>query len=299
MSFLIDNFLKNDKSKNTLINWSIFVFLSLIWGSSFKLMQVGMIELSSYQAASIRIISAGIILLPITIKYIRTLTAPQLRLVILSGILGNLAPSYLFCIAQTRIDSSTAGIINSLMPIFIIFIGKLFFDLQVTKQKIIGVTISFLGLCALLISKSHSDISSILFLLIATMATFSHGLNANLVGKNLKDISSLKIISVGISILSIPCTMVLFYTGYFAKVSTNPSFLISTSASIFLGIFGTAIASYLYYILIKRAGSVFASLVTNVMPIVAIFWGLMSGESITLSQILCFVVIMAGILYTK
>lgn len=290
---------KENNTKSNLISWSIFIFLSLVWGSSFKLMKVGMNDLSSYEVASLRILSAGLILLPVTIKHIRTLTPYQIWIVILSGILGNLAPAYFFCIAETKIDSSTAGIINSLMPIFIIFIGKVFFDLKVNNKKIIGVMIAFLGLSALLISKSKADISNIFYLLVATAATLSHGINANVVGKNLKDITSIKIISVGMTILSIPCLMVLFYTGYFNKISTRPEFIISTSASLFLGIFGTAVASALYYILIKRAGSVFASLVTNTMPIVAIFWGVLSGESITISQILCFIVIMSGIYYTN
>ena len=290
---------KNNKTKNNLISWSIFIFLSLVWGSSFKLMKIGMVDLSSYQVASIRIASAGIILLPVTLKYFKSLNSKQLLLVILSGILGNLAPAYLFCIAQTKIDSSTTGIINSLMPIFIIFIGKLFFDLEVGKKKIIGVTISFIGLCALLIFKSKADTENIFYLLVATSATLSHGFNANVVGKNLKDVTSLNIISIGMSILAVPCLVVLIYTGFFNEISDDPQFIISTSASLFLGIFGTAIASLLYYILIKKSGSVFASLVTNTMPIVAIFWGYLSGEFITINQLLCFLIIMAGIYYTK
>ncbi len=295
----LNNSEKEKQVNNNLISWSIFIFLSLVWGSSFILIKEGMKDLSSYQVASLRIASAGLFLLPVAIKYFKTLTNQQLLTIILSGILGNFAPAYLFCIAQTKIDSSTAGIINSLMPIFIIFIGKIFFDLKVSKKKYIGVSIAFIGLCALLISKSKTDSQNILYLLIATSATISHGFNANVVGKNLKDVPSLNIISVGMSILSIPCLIILLYTGFFSKISTDSQFIISTSASLFLGIFGTAIASLLYYILIKKSGSVFASLVTNVMPIVAIFWGYLSGESITINQMLCFIIIMSGIYYTR
>jgi drug/metabolite transporter (DMT)-like permease len=66
-----------------------------------------------------------------------------------------------------------------------------------------------------------------------------------------------------------------------------------------LGIFGTAMASWLFYILIKRTGSVFSSLVTNTMPIVALILGVLSGEKITYFQIICLFVILFGIYFVN
>lgn len=287
------------KLKNNIINWSIFIILALVWGSSFKLMKIGMIELTSYQVASLRILSAGLIFLPITIKNINKYTKNQILLIVFSGLMGNFIPSYLFCIAETNIDSSLAGMINSLMPTFVVLIGLLFFNIKVSPIKIFGIIISFIGLCFLLISKVNMNPSSFFYVFLAILATVFYAVNSNLIVKTLKNIKSLEIISIAMSLLAIPSLLVLIYTNYFNQLSLNQNFLISTGASIFLGIFGTALASGVFYVLIKRTGSIFASSVTNVMPIVAIFWGIFGGENITLLQILYFFIIMSGVYLTS
>ena len=101
---------------NKFINWTIFCILSIIWGSSFVLMKEGLTALSPYQVASIRMLSSGLILLPFAFNAFKKIPKEKLSLVVLSGILGSFIPAYLFCIAETKIDSSLAGILNSLTP---------------------------------------------------------------------------------------------------------------------------------------------------------------------------------------
>jgi drug/metabolite transporter (DMT)-like permease len=62
-----------------------------------------------------------------------------------------------------------------------------------------------------------------------------------------------------------------------------------------LGIFGTAVASVLFYMLMKRAGYLFASMVTYGIPFVALFWGFLAHETIMPLQILCLILILAGV----
>ncbi|HYJ38522.1 MAG TPA: EamA family transporter, partial [Chitinophagaceae bacterium] len=69
--------------------------------------------------------------------------------------------------------------------------------------------------------------------------------------------------------------------------------------SAILGITGTAMASILFYALLKKAGPVFSSMVTYGIPFVAIFWGWLAGESITLFQVICLVLILAGVYISR
>jgi drug/metabolite transporter (DMT)-like permease len=112
--------------RDKLINWSIFIVLSVIWGSSFKLMKIGMEVLSPYDVAALRMISAGLILLPFAYKSLKLIPRNKLALIIISGLLGSFFPAFLFCIAETRIDSSLAGILNALTPLFTILLGVSF-----------------------------------------------------------------------------------------------------------------------------------------------------------------------------
>src|SRR5688572_19406159 len=96
-----------------LINWSLFVLLSLIWGSSFILMKVSKEHLNGYQIGAVRIFSAGLVFFPFALFHIFKLPKRKIPIVILSGLLGNLLPAFLFAVAiEKQIDSSLAGILN-------------------------------------------------------------------------------------------------------------------------------------------------------------------------------------------
>src|SRR4030095_11944198 len=62
-----------------------------------------------------------------------------------------------------------------------------------------------------------------------------------------------------------------------------------------LGIVGSAIATALFYVLIKRAGGIFASLVTYGVPFIGILWGILDGEKITIKQVACLGIILLGV----
>src|SRR5687767_4030692 len=130
-------------NKGKLGNWLLFILLSFIWGSSFILMKVGKEALNGFQIGSIRIFAAGAVFLPFAVVHIRQLPMRRIPLIILSGLLGNLFPAYLFAIAIEKIDSSLEGILNSLTPLFVILIGILFFKARVQPKKIAGVLIGF------------------------------------------------------------------------------------------------------------------------------------------------------------
>jgi drug/metabolite transporter (DMT)-like permease len=87
----------------------------------------------------------------------------------------------------------------------------------------------------------------------------------------------------------------LWYTGFFAEAGQAPGWGKAVAASAVLGILGTALASVLFYILLKKAGPVFASMVTYGIPFVAVGWGISAGESITAMQVACLLVILAGV----
>ncbi len=276
-------------------NWVLFIVLSIIWGSSFILMKEGMKSLSAYQVASIRILSAGAILIPIAIKNLAKVPKADLPYAILSGLLGSFFPAYLFCIAETKLDSGIAGILNALTPLFTVIIGVVFFGLKPSIWKWAGIIIGLAGLILLIVSGSReisfANISYAGFILLATIL---YGLNVNMVSMRLKHLPSTTLAAVAFSSLTIPSLLILTFTGYFSALAPGP-FVYSTGASAILGIFGTAIASILFYMLMKRAGALFASMVTYGIPFVALAWGYLAGEHITAAQFLCLGLILMGV----
>ncbi len=251
--------------------------------------------LSPYQVASIRLLSAGLVLIPFFIKSVRRIPAKKRWLVILSGLLGSFFPAYLFCIAETKIDSALAGILNALTPLFVIMVGLSFFGLKVKPIQIGGVFIGFIGLCLLVIVGNNISLQYFSYAFLALLATLFYGINVNMVGRYMQGIGAIDIAAMAFVFLIIPCTIFLFFSGYFHYPLHQKSYLQSTLASATLGIFGTAIASIIFYKLVKNAGALFASMVTYGIPFVAIGWGIWGGEHVNMQQVICLSVILVGV----
>ena len=234
--------------------------------------------------------------MPWAIKCIKTIPQKKLMLIFASGFLGSLAPSFLFCIAQQRIDSSLAGTLNALTPICTIILGALFFKTNTARDKILGIIISFSGSILLFFAQptfsENSNIGDVLLVLIATVC---YGLNVNIVGKYLKDIPSLNIVAVALSLNAIPAAVILYCTGYFQEDIFSNAMLVSTGFTMILGIIGTAAATVIFYMLIKRAGIVFSSMVTYAIPAVALIWGIVFREAVGWKQIVCLLILLSGV----
>ena len=134
-------------------------------------MKEGMAQLTAYQVASIRILSAGLILCPIAISRRNQLSGKNIGHIILSGLLGSFFPAFLFCIAETRIDSALAGILNALTPICVIIVGAWVFRQKSNRNQVTGVLIGFGGLLLLFLATSNISLAYISFALLVLLAT--------------------------------------------------------------------------------------------------------------------------------
>lgn len=282
---------------NNLGNWLLFFSLSVIWGSSFILMKIGLNnQMGAYDIAAVRIVSAGLVLLPVALHGFRKIPARLLPFVFLSGTLGSLVPAFLFCYAEEGMDSSLAGALNSLTPVFVILSGALLFGRRTPLYKIGGILIAFTGTLLLLGGKSDLRMAGgIHYPLLVVLATLLYGINVNLVAEKLSHLPSLQVASVALSLNALPALLVLFFTGFFKQPFHHPAFLKATLASFVLGVGGTAIATILFYQLVKRAGGIFASMVTYGIPFVAIGWGLIYHESVGWRELICLLIILTGV----
>lgn len=260
------------------------------------MMKEGLQSLDAFQVASLRIVFSGIVLLPWAIKSYKILPHNKISIIFLSGVLGSLLPAYLFCLAETVIDSALTGTLNSLTPIFVIITGALFFHSTTSLNKIIGISVAFGGSILLLVSNGFVQQSQNLqYVYFVIVATISYGFNVNLVHTYLKDIGSLSIAALALTLNAIPAFIILCFTGFFSLPFTDTGILFSTGFAALLGVLATALASILFYKLIKSAGAVFASMVTYGIPIIANFWGILYGEEVGLKQFACLILILAGV----
>ena len=280
--------------------WILLIVLSLIWGSSFILIKKSLEHYNPFEVGALRVLIAGIILLPYAILKIKLFPKKLLKWLILAAITGNFIPMFLFPIAETKVSSSIAGIVNSMMPIFIIIIGLLIWKFETTKRQLIGVAISFTGTCILTFATGETGGFKLWPILLLLMATLCYAISLTTVKAKLQNISA-KVLSAFVFsiILILPSLFALFFAGFFQEFSFDKSHFEGLGYVSLLSIFGTGLAMMLNYRLMNISTPLFASTVTLLMPIVAVMWGILDGEKLTLSQFIGGLIIISGLIFLR
>jgi drug/metabolite transporter (DMT)-like permease len=283
-----------------LLNWGIFILLTLIWGSSFILMKHSKEHLTAAQIAALRIFSAGLIFLPLAIFHLTKLSRQKIFFVILSGITGNLLPAFLYAIAISNdIDSSLAAILNSFTPVFVVIIAIIFFRDRISRTKLAGVVTGFIGVALLFYSWKGIGFENLGYASLILLATVFYGMNVNMVSHFLKEVNPLHTATVSISFMIIPTAFVLWNENFLDLAFEEEKVKFALLEASLLGVVGTAIATALFYILIKRAGGLFASLVTYSIPVVGIILGIADGETVGPIQFACLTIVLTGVYITS
>ncbi len=280
--------------------WILLVLLSVIWGSSFILIKKSLEHFNPYEVGALRVLIAGIILLPFALMNMRKFPKKHLKWLILAAVTGNFIPMFLFPIAETEVSSSIAGIINSMMPIFVIIVGALLWKFQTTKRQLIGVVISFSGACILAFSGGEGGEFKLIPILLLLLATLCYAVSTTTVKSKLSDIPA-KILSAFVFsfVLIIPSMVALVFAGFFNNLQVNTSLWEGLGFVSLLSVFGTGLAMMLNYRLLSVSTPLFASTVTLLMPVVAIIWGVLDGEKLTMMQGFGAVVILAGLIFLR
>lgn len=257
-------------------------------------------SLNAMQIAALRIFAAGLVFIPFAFMHIRKVPRDKVGVVVLSAVFGNLLPAFLFAAALTKIDGSLGGILNSLTPICVVVVGITAFGIKIESRKIMGVLIGFSGLVLLtiipvLLGEKSIQFNNLGYMLLAVGGTLLYGINVNMVSRYLKGVHPVHAATVSLAFMTIPAALVLWQQHFlqldFSNVKTQQAVL-AVSA---LGIAGSAIATALFYMLVKQAGGLFASLVTYGIPFVALAWGFIDHEPITWLQVLCLGIILLGV----
>ena len=284
------------KNKNVLA-WFLLLLLALIWGSSPIMIKKALVQLGPFEIGALRLSLASLVLMPFLLKSLNEIKKTDYFILFISGIVGNVIPYFLYPIAQTQIDSATSGVLTSLTPFFALIIGVIFYKLKATKNNIIGLCIGFLGTSILILfSNSSEGFSADLYGLFVVVATLLYGINLNLVKYHLKHLKPITITAFSIvSILPITLYILFAHTEFPSHLKLVNEYLLEFGYVFVLGVLGTSIATLIFYNLIKIKDTVFASMVTYLMPIVAIGFGVLDGEKINLIQLFGMLLVLLGV----
>ena len=284
--------------------WVYLIILSIIWGSSYFLIKIGLEDSYGNERmppnllGALRISFAFIALTPLLYNSFKKLKKKHIPFVIISGVLGNGLPAFLFAYAETKLDSSITGMLNSLVPIFTVLIATIFFQFKLKWNHIGGLTLGIVGAIMIVYQKLFSatltadDTTPILMVI---LATFCYALSLNVIKYKLQDLNSMAITSISFASIGPFCLVYLFTTNFFDRIASQPNFIEGIGIVAILAFIGTAMAVLLFNNMIKISTAVFASSVTYFIPIVAILLGFTLGENVSNIQLSGIGVLILGV----
>jgi len=281
---------------NRQAKWVYLIILSFIWGSSFILIKKSLVELSAIQVGALRIIFTSFFLFTVGFKKVKEIKKKDWKWIAWSGFLGSFFPPFLFAIAQTELDSAIASILNSLTPLNTSIIGVLLFGVLITKRQILGVVIGLTGTIILIAKGAEFNPNqNYWYSILIITSSLGYAFNINILKKHLSNLSALSIAVGNFVCILLPAIVILIFTGFFNQIFSSPEMQKGLIYVLVLALFGTAIAKVLFNKLISVASPVFAASVTYTMPLIAVFWGVIDEESLSIYQLLGGVVILLGV----
>jgi len=280
--------------KKKLWQWVALFILAFIWGTSFILMKKGLDSFSSFQVASIRIFASFLFFFPFFLKNIKFINRQNIKSLLIVGFIGTAIPAFLFTVAETAIDSSLAGMLNSLTPLFTLIIGWILYKKSVTIISILGILLGLTGAIGL-IYKSSGFINSIDFYsILVVLATMCYGLSVNEIKTNLKDLDGIKITMFGF-LFTGPFAGIYLLFSELPDIAKDENLFLNLGFIIILALFSSVLALILFNNLIKHTPLLFSVSVTYLIPLFAIMWGVIDGEKINPFQLLWMGVILFGV----
>ncbi|MBT8238958.1 MAG: EamA family transporter [Croceitalea sp.] len=277
--------------------WFYLLVLSIIWGTSYILIKKGLVGFTPLQLGSVRILLATLFLFLIGSKSLKTISKNEWKWIALSGFLGSFFPMFFFAYAETEIDSSIAAILNSLVPLFTLFVGLFAFGIQFSKNQLMGVLVGLIGaLLLILFGSSINPEQNYWYASFVILATICYAGNANIIKSKLQDVSPMGIAVGNFAAISIPAFIVLLFSGVFKEEVTQGDYFYSSLGYIaILCLIGTCVAKVMFNRLVQMSSAVFSVSVTYLIPIVGIFWGVLDGENFTLKQLVAALLILFGV----
>jgi drug/metabolite transporter (DMT)-like permease len=272
-------------------DWAILLVLALIWGAAFFFIHVAVAHVAPLTYVWLRLSIAAVGLL----AWMRwkgeklSLPLPVWGAILLLALLNNVVPFALFGWAQQHIASGLASILNATTPIWGVVVAHIATsDEKITPAKLIGVVVGFVGVATMIGPDLLMSGESIVPQLACIAASLCYAL-AGVWARRFRPmgLKPLKVATAQLLVGALVMTPVSLTVAE-PWIGGSPS-LAALGAITVLALACTALGYVLYFRLIDSAGATNATLVTLLVPPIAILLGaLVLGELLNGTQFLGF-----------
>lgn len=285
--------------KRPLLAWVLLCCLALVWGSSFILIKRSLSAFPPEQVAGGRLVFALLFFTPFLIRQrqsadVRVAVRHRWVALLASGVIGFVIPAFLFAEAGAHLNSSLAGALNSLSPLFTLILGGVFFGQSLKIKQVAGILLGLAGSLLLVFFSATGSFQINGYALLVVLATVCYGLNTNLVGRYISHLPAIVSTAWLFAFAGPIALLTLMPTDFLGRV-IEPQNSWSVGALATLGVFGSGLMSIFFNRVMQLSSPLFAASVTYLIPVVALLWGVLDGETIYAVQFVGMGVCLLGI----
>lgn len=276
-----------------------FILLGLIWGSSFAWIKIAVDEIPPATLVAWRM-TLGAIGMIAMLAILRGVPVPRgprewLPLVVM-GAVNAAIPIFLISWGEQFVDSGTAAVLNSLVPIFSLIIAGLMLRTEpVTALRVGGLVLGFIG-AALLASRElelRADRSGLLGALAVVLAAVSYAVGVSYARHRIKSTHRYVVAAGTLLFAAVDMWVLALLVDGGVIVPTQIDTIVAVA---WLGILGSFIAYVLFFFLIEHLGATMAAMVTYLFPVVGVGLGvLLLGERLDTRLVIGAVLVLVGI----
>jgi drug/metabolite transporter (DMT)-like permease len=271
------------------IDWAMFLAIGAIWGSSFILILIGLESFRPGLLTWLRVLAGATALWLVPSSRASIERADRPRLITLS-ILWVAIPFTLFPLAEQHVNSATAGMLNGGMPILAALFGSLMLRRLPTRAQIVGLILGSAGVATIALAAAGKGSSAAIGVVMLLVAVTCYGVAINIAAPLQQKYGSLAVMGKMLLLAAL-------WTAPFGLASVTGSHFTwaSAGAVLVLGAIGTGLAFVLMGRLVGRVGGTRASFSTYLIPVVALFLGVvLRNEVVSIVGILGVVMVISG-----
>lgn len=278
-------------------DWGLMLLVATTWGSLFVISKWGLKTLTPSELIAIRYASSAALLTFLIVQALGRVRPTDYRDLFLVAVFGSGLPVYLMTLSQTQLGSATTGISNALTPMATVVVGLVGFGKSISRHGVIGLLLGLAGVACIVATPIAETTTapnrSVWVYSLPLIATFSYGITAHIIRSRLKHISAMDLTAITFFVTGIPSAVWVALNPHALNTITNSPAIAIGIPIVLATLAITAIVGY--YELIRVRGAMFGSLVTYLIPVVAVIWGIADGETVGWTELLGLAAILTGI----
>lgn len=268
--------------------WFLFLALGVLWGMPYLLIRIAVGSIDPLVVAGSRTLIGALLLLPVALH--RSALAPAFRnwkWLLAFTLIEISVPWVLLGHAETRLNSSTAGLLIAVVPLFAALIVTKLGHERLEPRRSLGLGVGFAGVALLVGLDIH--FSDFLAVAATIVVALCYAIGPIIIDRKLKDVPAIGVVTASLIVATL--IYVPFAPFLWPAEITAPAMW----SVIGLGVLCTAAAFLVFFALIAEIGPARATVITYVNPAVAIVLGaLVLAEPLTLGMAIGFPLVVVG-----